>query len=331
MRPGLFFTGGSPDQGPPKPVLTAPLNAPLFNGVATTVSATVAGTIDRIDWVLDPGIGETVVATDSTAPYSQSWTPTGIVDGNHTLVARSVRGAQHTDSLPTAVNIGEVLYTLAPSVTCLRAWQSDFGVSDDGSGHCNSWTDGKNSTNAAQATSTKRPAIVADGLGLHTALSFDGVDDLLNEPTLDLPSPGITHTFIWCICNIKTWVAGHGPFGTGAGTTQVQPHTGTPKLAAYNGTFGPDNGGMSVGTPTKIEVWFTNSTSDYLKVGATTTTGTNLGNANPGAGINIGAVIAGFEANCDVYALLVFTDKPSSSELSAMSAAAAAMYPGLAE
>ena len=91
---------------PTAPTLTAPADlAQLPKDVGATVSATVtAGQVpDRIDFVLDPGIGEEVVATDSASPYSQTWTPTAGQVGVHTIVARFVYGSGSVDS--TAANI----------------------------------------------------------------------------------------------------------------------------------------------------------------------------------------------------------------------------------
>jgi hypothetical protein len=127
---GTAGGGGSP---PAVPTLTAPANNDnVFNSVAVTVSATSPdGDLDRIDWVLDPGGSEVIIATDAVAPYSQSWTPTGITLGAHTLVARAVRGGQSTDSASITITVGEVLHLLAEAngaTGVLRAWQSDFGV-----------------------------------------------------------------------------------------------------------------------------------------------------------------------------------------------------------
>lgn len=121
--------GGSGSAGAPAvPTLTAPsTGANVYNGFGVTLSATSTdGDLTRIDWVLDPGGSEVIVATDSVAPYSQTWTPTGIAQGTHTLVARAVRGAFSTnsasitithkgsylsDAAVTHVWIGEALWT----------------------------------------------------------------------------------------------------------------------------------------------------------------------------------------------------------------------------
>ena len=92
---------------PSAPTITAPANLAVVvrsTGVPVTATA-VAGIVpDRIDWVLDPGVGEEVVATDAASPYSQTWNVAAdAVLGAHTMVARLILGAHAIDS--AAVNI----------------------------------------------------------------------------------------------------------------------------------------------------------------------------------------------------------------------------------
>lgn len=318
---------------PAVPVLTAPTaGANVFNTVAVTVSATSTdGDLTRIDWVLDPGGSEVVVATDSTAPYSASWTPTGISDGNHLLVARAVRGGLTTDSASITIHVGEVLHKLVSSVTCLRAWQSDFGVHDDGSGKCDSWTDQKNGGVLAQATSTKRPAI-ATGVNGHPKLTFDANDDVLQEATLDLSAPGGVVYFIWGIFSHDTWGATRTFFSMdGNGVGRIGDLTSTPNMALSEASNGPLNNGAALGSLVRCEAQFSASTGDYLKLGTVTAAGTNVGNSNPAAGVCVGGLTsAALALGGSVYVCLLFQGAaPSGAELAALSAAAAAMYPGV--
>lgn len=115
---GKTGPAGTPPGPPPAvPVLTAPSGgATVTNGTPVTVSATSTdGDLTAMQWVLDPGTGgETVVATDLVAPYSTSWTPTGVSAGSHTLVARAVRGPQSTDSTSISITVSG---STAPGVT----------------------------------------------------------------------------------------------------------------------------------------------------------------------------------------------------------------------
>lgn len=139
-RRRIVTVAGASVVAPDAPTLTAPTEAAdIYDGVAVTLTATVtAGQVpDRIDFVLDAGeVGETVVATDSTSPYSQSWTPSGVSAGAHTLTARFVYGSGSVDS--AAVNV--VLFD--PTViTGLVAWYDPAAayITKDGSNNVTAW------------------------------------------------------------------------------------------------------------------------------------------------------------------------------------------------
>lgn len=346
LRVAMAHKGGGAGTGPSTPAtptLTAPVaNANVFNTVVATVSATTTDTnLSKMEWVLDPAGANTVVATvvgAGTPPgtFSTTWTPTGVSDGAHLLVARATRAASSADSASITINVGEVLHTLVTSVTCLRAWQSDFQVHDAGGAQCDSWTDQKSGAAAIQPTGANQPAIVANAIGTRTALRFDGSNDFLRDATLDRPTPAVSTTFIWGIFAPISWTATDVIWtaGTTTGTMQLAQSGSTPQIITYDGTVSAVNAGAVLGTPARVETRFSNSTTlDYLKLGATTITasGASFGNLDPPAGWNMGAVSTGANAaNCDIYVCLIFSGVPSGAELAALSAAAAAMYPGLA-
>lgn len=426
-----------PDSGagspPAVPTLTAPVAngaANLFNGVAVTVAATTSDSPDRIDWVLDPSGAATIVATDSAAPFSQSWTPTGVSDGSHTLIARAVNAFGSTDSAPLTIVVGEVLHTLVTSVTCQRAWQSDFGIATGGTplasgtgpppaltltgaiagtvafrseiqatgtdgvatyrygalntgstsvtwieqnkvvpagggtyamtgamagatlnwpagtytndnvyqGTCSGWVDQKNATTAAQATASKQPLILWDTTTGRFFLRFDGVDDVLSEPTLNLAAPGVANVFVESAFTQRAWTANRGvcSSGTTGGTTQITGQTATPTLKAFNSVaFTAGSAGASLGTLVRCEcLWANSAALDYLKLAATSSgTGTATGAGDPPAGWNIGATTTNI-ANAgafDVYHQHVFTGAggPSAGEKTALDTAQSSMYPGI--
>lgn len=423
-RPTNAGLSRHPDSGagpvtPATPTLTAPANnANVFNTLAVTVSATTTDTnLDQMDWLLDGVVVATVAGVGTPAgTYSTTWTPSA-TDGAHSLVARATRSAATASSSAITVNVGEILHTLVTSVTCLRAWQSDFGAalggtplasgtappvvtltgspasaialrveitllgtlgiaqfrySADGGGTyiqsnvataasvvltgaatgitlafpagayvtdnvyvgtCSGWTDQKSLAAATQATAANQPAL---GIGLlnRPKLTGDGVNDILREATLDLPAAGTTNTFVWGIIKQITWTASRGVWssGTTLATNELGAGSTTPALISYCGTVSADNTAATLGTLLRSEQFFSNTTADYLKLGATTVTGVNTGNLNPAAGWNLFSATNG-AANCgnfEVYACLIFAGKPSAGELAALSAAAAAMYPGVA-
>lgn len=143
---------------PDAPTLTAPADeSDVYPGVAVTVSATVtAGQVpDRIDFVLDPGVSEEVIATDSASPFSQSWTPTEAQLGAHTLVARFVYGSGSVDS--TAIDLVVFDPTLDAN---LVAW---LDPNDPADGAVTTWTAraGSGLWAPTQATGGLKPTAVA--------------------------------------------------------------------------------------------------------------------------------------------------------------------------
>lgn len=319
--------------GPAVPALSAPAaNANIFNGVAVTLTATSTDVnLGQMAWVLDPSGSNTIVATvvgagTPAGTFSTTWTPSAVSDAAHTLVARATRAAQSTDSATATVNVGEVLHTLVSSVTCLRNWQSDFGVHDAGGGVCDTWTDIKSSVAASQATGARQPVITANGASTHPVLRFDGVDDFLTEATLDLPAPP-TATFIWAVIKQHAWTAAHGPFACSDTRMQLAGLTSSPNLAGFNGAQANNNSGAAIDTIVRVEMRFVGTAADYIKIAATTTTGASFGTNNPAAGVVLGTVSGATNGfNGDLACVMYFSGVPSGAELAALSAAAAAMY-----
>lgn len=328
----MLPSGSSP---PAVPTLTAPGSVAVFNTVAVTVSATSPdGDLTRIDWVLDPGGGEVVVATDATAPYSTLWTPTGITPGDHTLVARAVRGATHTDSTPTTINVGDLLFNLV-SGGVLRCWQGDFGADDAGGGACDSWTDVFASV-AAVAAGTAQPTIVLVGKHLFLDFNGDGANtNVLRDGTLDLPGPTVgTPTFVYAIIEQRAWEPNGGVFSAGASALMsVGDLTSSPNMAQSHNVSGPLNNGATLGALVRLQAYFSNTPSDFLKLGSVVVSGTALGPSNPAPGFNIGsyfansAGVASFAGRIGV--MMVTNVLPSNTELTNLDSCCAAMYPGL--
>lgn len=80
-------------------------------GATLTLSASYSlgsgETFTRIDWVANPGGGETVIATDNSAPLTQPYALDGVelAAGEHTLVARLVTNLSSHDSPPITLTI----------------------------------------------------------------------------------------------------------------------------------------------------------------------------------------------------------------------------------
>lgn len=171
---------------PAKPTLTAPADASsIAIGLGTTVSATTTDTIDRIDWVLDrsgPGTGGTIIATDSTASYSQTWTVASAL-GSHTLVARAVRGGEVTDSDPINITISDdpALVFGAAAALWLTARQEVFEATSDPAEDGDTvaiWGNVGASTFSDATEATNPPTYRATGgPSSNPAIEFDGTND----------------------------------------------------------------------------------------------------------------------------------------------------------
>jgi hypothetical protein len=158
-------------------------------------------------------------------------------------------------------------------------------------------------------------------------LRGDGSNDFLRDATLNLPLPGTTPTFFWLEFSQVSWTANDALFctGTTGGQMQCFQHTSSPTMAAYNNVIAADNNGASLGTATRGEVYYSNSTSDYTKLASTTVTGVSFGNQDPPAGINLLATSTGASAmNADLYTLNIHSALPSVAERAALTAASAA-------
>ncbi|WP_395851944.1 Ig-like domain-containing protein [Cystobacter fuscus] len=115
----LVFAVGPPlpDVTPPTAVLTAPAsNATLRGTVTMTATADDDIGVAKVEFY----DGQTLVGTDTSAPYSVSWNTAGLADGTHTLTAKAYDGVGLTG---TSVGVTVIVDNTAPtaSITSPRA------------------------------------------------------------------------------------------------------------------------------------------------------------------------------------------------------------------
>lgn len=189
-----------------------------------------------------------------------------------------------------------------------------------------SWLDQATGGSAAQASASKQPRIVF--INGRLGLKFDGADDTLNDTAFDFPAMGTSPRWIGGCCSIDTWVTAKALLG-GASASTPQFGTGgtTPILRMYNGVVGPDNSGATVGTPFIVEMYFSNTINDYIRVGGTVQSGTATGNLNSNPGLYIGSVQNAAFAACTWYNLAIFDALPDTPNLSAFQNGLYGLYP----
>ncbi|WP_424529515.1 glycoside hydrolase family 48 protein [Sphaerisporangium viridialbum] len=129
---GVTCNGGTPVNQPPTVSLTSPTAGQTFTAPATVnLAATAAdsdGTVSKVDFYN----GTTLLGTDTTAPYTYSWT--GVAAGSYSLTAKATDnlGATTTSS-PVGITVsGTTASTIVVSPTTLvvpRGGTATYAVS----------------------------------------------------------------------------------------------------------------------------------------------------------------------------------------------------------
>lgn len=140
-----------------------------------------------------------------------------------------------------------------------------------------------NAVHLAQGTASLQPAFVASAINGRPAVRGDGANDCLSAAWARA-APGTQPFYVWIIFKQVNWSASDCLIGdfTGSGWTLEQVGA-SPALIQACPVIGNSNAAGTIGSYFRLESQNTNSVADYLKVGATTVTGTNSGNS-PGIG-----------------------------------------------
>ncbi len=193
------------------------------------------------------------------------------------------------------------------------------------------WPDASgNGFDLTQAVALSQPTWgAATGPNGQPAVLFDGVDDRLFNVLLDLPAPATTPTFYWGVYRQVTWTLNDRFYGAGAGNNGMvlRQSAVTPTVEQADNITANGNGAFTVNTYFRVEVLFNNAVTDYIKVGSTATTGTSAGNIDPLATFSMGSDGPGvFFGNIQVCELWIFNTLPTTAQLAALDAYAAARY-----
>lgn len=201
-------------------------------------------------------------------------------------------------------------------------------------GTCSAWVCMKTAAVASQAVASKQPRILIDAGG-RLFLRFDGVDDFLLEPVIDLVAPGTTPIFVYTVLVRTNWVVNGQPYAVGS--ISLLCITSLPRMISQNGTFGqPVNTGANNGQLVRAYATWTNSVADFFQLGSQNHTGSNTGNTNPAAGASVGATTTGVNPlQCDIKAHIICNGIPAggpttaAAEIAAADALAQTLYPGI--
>ena len=189
------------------------------------------------------------------------------------------------------------------------------------------WLDQSGNGQTFTEASTKPTYVV--GAGGRPALQFDGASQKLDCTTLVPAAPGTTPMFIWSIVEAITWTNGDPIYSSITAATFVMElfqNGTTPNVACFNGSTGPNNANLVLTTPRRVEDYYNNAVSDYLKIGTTSVTGTNKGNSSGGGGRRLAGDNGTTRGNIRYYELLHLSRLPSAGELSQLDAYASGRY-----
>lgn len=157
---------------------------------------------------------------------------------------------------------------------------ADRGVTEVG-GAVSQWNDNSGfARHATQATELMKPTYAASdaAFGGFPCITGDGTGDWLSV-AWDPPTPGTFPIVFFFVFRQVTWTAGDYLFGGGNVTLALVQSGATPNMLCANTTSGPGSNGAPVGTAVRGRAFFSNTTSDYLKLGsAADSTGINTGN-----------------------------------------------------
>lgn len=262
-------------------------------------------------------------ATGGSAPppliAPQSFTVEIVASTLEPLIA-----AQSFDVGVVASLTGDPAGPLAPlsivtSKTALLWLHGDLGVDEsDAAGRVRIWENQAAATDAQQLTAAVQPGYATAVLNGHNVVSGNAADRFLSA-AIALPAPGTTPTWIFAVFRQTGWVNGHRLFAGSAATSfKVGGSTTTPSMNLNNTNAGPLNGAATVNSWFRMRALFNNATSDYLRIGSTNATGTNLGNATASAiglfGLSGGGSYGAYSLAC----IGVWNGEPSAGELSAL-------------
>jgi hypothetical protein len=210
----------------------------------------------------------------------------------------------------------------------LKAWyRADQGITI--ATGVSQWNDlSGNAYHLAQSNTTKQPTYNATDASFNSqaTMTFDGSNDVLFNSILPV---GFNTTFVVLILKQIAW-AGQSLFcGDIANSCcVVYQYSGSvsPQISIYNNNVGNTNGGAPIGVAKRIYASFTNSTADYLQVGSTKVTGTNVGPLTSNGWEIGGSTTGSNNANFSAAEMIIYNGTPADAELAVLDTYFSARY-----
>jgi hypothetical protein len=222
--------------------------------------------------------------------------------------------------------------TIVTSKTPFFFLTADQGA-NVGTGGVSPWTDQSSAGNSATQTTNNnfKPQLsTTGGPNSRGIVTYDGSDDFHEFAGWNPPAPGTTNIWFFMVVKPVSWSSGANLYsGSSTSILRARMGTTTGTLAASNTTAGQQLTNFTVGSYYRVENLFSNSTNDYIKVGATATTipGTNTGNTDAGAGVfRIATDILTRFGNIAVACFGAWNGEPTSTEKGLLSSWVTSWY-----
>ncbi len=308
-RVGSARAGGNPAPPSGTVTITSPTGgATRFAGVAQNVEGTATGSVTSVEVFWNAvSIGTAPVVAGN---WSLSWSPSFASVGSFSLTATGSPGG--IAAAPVAITAWSP--ALISSVGKYFWGDVDLGYTT--ATGVDSWTDQFGLNNPTQATSGNQPLVTlaSPAFDGHGFMTFDAISKSLVFAGLDLPAPNVTPLFGYAILRQTGWTSGNSLFAAQLNSMMLQQNSASPSVRMNNASGVNLNNGGTLNTVMHVQFLFTGSTSDYLRIGTTTTTGASAGTNDPTTGLfTIGARaggLAGYVA-MDLAAFLLLAGEPT--------------------
>jgi hypothetical protein len=140
---------------------------------------------------------------------------------------------------------------------------------------------------ATQGTGANQPTYTAGALNGKAVAAADGSNDcMVFAGGLDIPDPDLVATWFLFVWTADSWTISDSLFAANGTTAlRLRQDPTTPNMNMNNAVTGPNNSGAVLTTWVRGEALFNNAITDYLKLGATSVTGTATGGNNPAVNV----------------------------------------------